>query len=177
MPSPKAWTASAKDDQVDGSVLEVQPAAAEAYKTAGLPAGYAKLTEQQREQLVRNGDKWYLIVESGMSWPDAAKWCEDRHGTLMTIESAAENAYIWKLAQQRYRDTNSIRLWLGATDKEKEGTWRWQDGSPVRYKNWGAGQPDNAGGQEHYAVMWTGGTWNDSLPNEAFFFIAQWKTK
>ncbi len=157
-----------------------QQATLEAYKTAGLPAGYAKLTEQERERLVRYGDKWLLIVEKNVDWPEAAKWCEDRNGTLVSIDSAAENEFIWKMARQRYPKTEGIRLWLGGSDKDKESNWRWQDGTAVRYKNWLKGQPDNGGGQEHYMVMWgyqRGGTWNDSPPNESFFFVAQWKMK
>ena len=34
-------------------------------------------------------------------------------------------------------------VWLGGTDKIKEGTWSWTDGSPFEFTNWSRGEPNN----------------------------------
>ena len=34
-------------------------------------------------------------------------------------------------------------LWLGGTDKDEEGTWKWSDGSPFEFTNWLWGEPNN----------------------------------
>lgn len=151
----------------------------EAYKAAGLPAGYRKLTDLEREKLVRYGDKWYLFVDQPVGWPAASKWCADRQGTLVSIRSAAENRFLWQLVRQTYPNSPDPLLWLGASDKAKEGVWRWEDGSRMTYRNWFTGQPDNHGGSEHYAMIFQHGKgmWNDGPAHQQLHFIAQWKLK
>ena len=34
-------------------------------------------------------------------------------------------------------------VWLGGTDKIKEGTWSWIDGSPFEFTNWSRREPNN----------------------------------
>lgn len=152
----------------------------EAYKTVGLPAGYAKLSEQERERLVRNGNKWFLVVKLAKTWTAAAKWCEERHGALASVESPAENEFLWRHCLKRYQGHTGLRLWLNGSDKAKEGDWRWRDGSPIKYRNWAPGQPDNERGNEHYLIIWgsvRGGSWNDAPEVGPYHFIAEWKVK
>ncbi|AII54391.1 IPT/TIG domain-containing protein [Hymenobacter sp. APR13] len=74
---------------------------------------------------------------------------------LVTINDAAENAYVQGLA-------SGTDLWLGLNDFAVEGTFRWQDGSTASYRNWAGGEPNNFGGNEDYVVTKPDGTWNDT---------------
>jgi len=51
-------------------------------------------------------------------------------------------------------------IWLGMTDKVKEGKWILSDGTEMGYTNWNDGEPNNAGG-EHCVEMKDNGKWND----------------
>lgn len=150
----------------------------EAYKAAGLPAGYEKLTEAEREGLIRYRDKWFLLVKIPLVWENAAKWCSDRNGTLALVRSSSENEFLWQLVKEAFPNNNNPWVWLGGTDKKKEGVWRWQDGSLMTYRNWDKGQPDNGIAGEHYThYIFNRGRWNDHPGSDRMFFFAQWKMK
>jgi hypothetical protein len=43
-----------------------------------------------------------------------------------------------------------------------EAGWGWVTGEPVVYSNWAVNEPNDAGGNEHYALNnWNAGAWND----------------
>ncbi|NBV50273.1 hypothetical protein EBR78_03500 [bacterium] len=50
-------------------------------------------------------------------------------------------------------------------DRGSEGSFRWVTGETYSYNNFGGGQPDNAGGQEHYVHFSGSWGWNDHLKN------------
>ena len=58
----------------------------------------------------------------------------------MVITSEAENIVAEKLIQNGDHDT----YWLGATDKNWEGAWKWVTGEDFSWTNWQSGQPDNS---------------------------------
>jgi hypothetical protein len=35
---------------------------------------------------------------------------------------------------------NSVSMWLGGTDRSKEGGWVWIDSTPFNYVNWAPGK-------------------------------------
>lgn len=53
--------------------------------------------------------------------------------------------------------------WVGYSDRDSEGTWKWVDGTSGGVTNWYGGEPNNGGGVEDYANVieaW-GHKWND----------------
>ncbi len=105
----------------------------------------------------------------------------------MTINSLYENSIAWSLARSIGQD-----VWIGASDRTAEGTWRWQSGTADsstfwvggsagvqqqgHYSNWISGtQPDNSGSNEHYAeIRFESGQWNDLPDNFARGYIVEW---
>ena len=81
-------------------------------------------------------------------------------GHLVSIGDAAEQEFV----HSNFGNLNGIdrRLWIGFTDFGTEGAWYWTDGSPAKYTNWNAGEPNNSGSVEHYAeLLGSNGRWND----------------
>ncbi|KAM9611033.1 uncharacterized protein ACIBXB_022489 [Morphnus guianensis] len=54
--------------------------------------------------------------------------------------------------------------WLGLSDREQEGGWRWLDGTPPAFSSWGRGEPNGGRGQNCAALL-PHGRWDD-LPCE-----------
>ena len=126
--------------------------------------------------------KRYELVLSSVSWDQARSAAQSSGGDLIVISSEGENTHIknWLQTQLSFirsatagvsNGGGAIYVWLGASDKEQEGTWTWVNtigfysgdgstGSAVsnRYNNWGSGplgsEPDDNGfsGQD-YAAM------------------------
>ena len=71
--------------------------------------------------------------------------------------------------------TNEI-IWIGGYRKEDEkNVWGWTDGSPWKYSNWGAGEPNNDKGiEDHIDMNWGGaGLWNDEKEDVEIPFVCQ----
>lgn len=102
----------------------------------------------------------YYLLDKG-AWSEAQEAAQGLNGYLATIGDAAENA--WVLANVSRFDGNMTRVcFLGFNDQLVEGTFQWLDHAPATYTNWSAGEPNNSGGIEHFAQMFTDGTWNDN---------------
>jgi hypothetical protein len=108
-----------------------------------------------------NGHSYYRSTGS-MTWTAARQACINMGGYLVTINSAAENNFIFNLWPSG---------WIGLTDEVVEGQWRWVTGEPVTYTNWNSGEPNNAG-NEDYAQFVSNGRWND-LPNVALPYVLE----
>ena len=100
----------------------------------------------------------YEVYDYAVDWQTAEKICEKKGGHLVSIESVSENT----LMSAMLSDTTKDEYWIGYSDIETEGMWKWSDGSTSKYTNWQAGEPNNDLGIEDYAVFMKGsGKWID----------------
>jgi len=114
-----------------------------------------------------NGNSYYLLDQS--SWTAARAEAVSLGGDLVTINDAAENA--WVFAQFGAFGGVDRNLWIGLNDVAVEGTFVWSNGEPVTFTNWSPGEPNNSfnGATEQYVHMWAAnqnfsrpeGRWND----------------
>ena len=107
-----------------------------------------------------NGHTYYFYSKK-TTWHDAYEVAKKLGGYLVTINSSAEDSYVYNLA-------NKKTFWTGLTDQGNEGTFKWINGESASYRNWASGQPDNAQneirGEENYGEVTTSGKWNDVYP-------------
>ena len=68
----------------------------------------------------------FTFFATPKSWPAAQADCKARGGHMARIRSDAENDAAYAL-------TGGGDAWLGLTDAQGEGTWAWDDSSPVEY--------------------------------------------
>uniref|UniRef100_A0AAY5K8F7 C-type lectin domain-containing protein n=1 Tax=Esox lucius TaxID=8010 RepID=A0AAY5K8F7_ESOLU len=83
------------------------------------------------------GNSIYYISMETKTWEYAKQDCLKRGAQLVIINNQEEQKFLISL---------NIRTWIGLSDIEAEGTWRWVDGTPLTTEYWGATQPDNGGG-------------------------------
>lgn len=124
--------------------------------------------------LPENGHFYQYFPQAGILWNPAREAAATQElfgltGYLATITSKAESDFIIE------RVAGSA--WIGGTDENSEGDWRWvtgpeglENGGAGRpffggFLNWNDNEPNNCCGGEHYAHMmdWTSppGRWND----------------
>jgi hypothetical protein len=77
----------------------------------------------------------YMLGDNVFTWQDARSFCQAWGGDLVEIGSLAENVAL----AARIEDN----VWIGATDQEEEGTFRWAGGAPLAYVGWGFNQPND----------------------------------
>jgi len=95
----------------------------------------------------------YLLSDSVSTWQAARELCQAWGGDLVEIGSAEENATL--------RERSDDDAWLGATDQDSEGIFRWAGGGTLDYTAWAAGQPDNYLGENCVELRALDDAWND----------------
>ncbi len=108
-----------------------------------------------------SGSTRYVVVKHPMSWTDAKAYAERMGGHLVTISNAEENNFVYDLAKHEGVDR---AFWIGLTDADSEGRWRWVTSEPLTFTAWGDGEPNNENKREHYVnIGWVGAyRWNDA---------------
>jgi uncharacterized repeat protein (TIGR01451 family) len=112
----------------------------------------------------------YRLTSAAKTWTQAEAEAVAAGGHLVTVNDSAEQAF---LENTFLVGNNANRpLWIGFTDRETEGNYKWVSGEPVTYTNWNTSQPNNSGGNENYATInWhfsrgdeplAKGKWNDT---------------
>lgn len=117
-------------------------------------------SEMELTDYQSHGGHRYAITSDKCNWDDAKQFALEQGGYLVIINSMAENDFI--------RDTYRIPLsgiddilWIGLSDAEEEGIFRWVNGEIPTYTNWYLGEPNNDYGTQHYGHMYADGTWDD----------------
>jgi hypothetical protein len=109
---------------------------------------------------------WERTSLKGLAtWAEARDECLRLGMDLPVVLSQTDNDELAAAA-----GSNSI--WLGATDSEEEGVWKWVDGSPVVFEMWNEGEPNNFQGNEDVIEMKSNGRWNDHHGSSRPFICA-----
>ncbi|ELS05596.1 putative calcium-binding protein, partial [Xenococcus sp. PCC 7305] len=112
------------------------------------------------------GHSTYILSETG-TWQEAQAEAQSYGGNLVTINDAAE--------QERLNENfgTSEKFWIGFTDHEQEGVWKWANGDKAIYTDWKPFQPNNFGGQDYavinddsFLLLGSKTQWNDVYSSE-----------
>ena len=114
---------------------------------------------------VRRGlsGQWFAINLTSIAWDSHAELASSLGAKLAVIEDAEENEWVFSNFTIQgtstyiglYQDPNDPDYWDG------DGGWKWIDGTPLTYTNWGPGEPnDNSSGVD-YGSIGNAGQWDD----------------
>uniref|UniRef100_A0A671V6N8 C-type lectin domain-containing protein n=1 Tax=Sparus aurata TaxID=8175 RepID=A0A671V6N8_SPAAU len=105
------------------------------------------------------GDFCYQFeTEEVKNWQDAEAHCVKEQGHLASFHTQEELSFLVGVIQH---SPTGISLWMGGHDSVTEGGWEWMDGSPFRFINWNAGNPDDYYGEDCLSIIINNGYWND----------------
>jgi len=94
-------------------------------------------TEACKEGWEENGDHCYYFSTEKKNWFAAETFCQREGGHLASVHSNATNDFIWERLIRRGLN----RHWIGGTDTEEEGVWKWTDCTPWNFTVWYEGEP------------------------------------
>ncbi len=141
------------------------------------------LTAPSIAQIVNpaNGHTYYATTTGTGGIANAVAWAESLGGYLVTINDAAEQAWVYAT----FGDIPGVDHFIGLTDSEAYGGyeagtdpyspgWVWMNGEPVTYRNWalGQGEPSGGAGEDYVVMQPTTGKWLDA-PSNSYRAIAE----
>ncbi|MEE6487248.1 hypothetical protein FKM82_014847 [Ascaphus truei] len=84
----------------------------------------------------REGGSCYFFSTVEETWERSRVKCEEMGAKLVVINDSNEQIFITERILEKTH-------WLGCSDTNSEGSWKWVDGSEVILKFWETKQPDN----------------------------------
>ena len=111
--------------------------------------GFSTPTFQGRpsQMLIRGAQ--FQIIEGDFTWQEAKADAEARGGQLAVLNTQekidAANEYLLSLGTWSH-------TFIGLTDEEVEGSWKWVTGELLTVDNWSSGEP-NGSTRENYAEI------------------------
>ena len=117
--------------------------------------GCGPLTVNLNDTVTLSEGKTYISVKRITSWEESNIRCNSVGGNLVIVKKPQDIEFLLTISNGP--------IWLGLSDKEKEGAYKWVNGDALEYANWDGGEPNNQG-NEDYVQMFGNGKWND-LPN------------
>uniref|UniRef100_A0AAX7UBJ6 C-type lectin domain-containing protein n=1 Tax=Astatotilapia calliptera TaxID=8154 RepID=A0AAX7UBJ6_ASTCA len=121
-----------------------------------------------RENWVAFSDSLYQVSSEKKSWEESRQDCLQKGAHLMIINRREEQ--VCNFVNQFKKS-----LWIGLTDSETDGRWKWVDGTRMTTSYWNRGEP-NGGRTENCGqikVYDSQNSWNDETCSDKHFWICE----
>ncbi|XP_046698495.1 CD209 antigen-like [Silurus meridionalis] len=147
------------------------------YNTLSAERDQLQKYKEELQKLFKSGwtyfsNSIYYISTGTKSWTESRQDCRERGADLVVINRKEELDFINKLRTNR-------GTWIGLTDRDKEGEWKWVDDTLLTTGYWFKGEPNSKAGDEDCVMTGTGSdsvmNWADYPCNTRFIWICERK--
>ncbi|KAK7113645.1 hypothetical protein V1264_012895 [Littorina saxatilis] len=143
-----------------------------------LAAGMLLLTQLAESYSSRCRTGWssyrhncYLVIKDRQSWTGAQVVCEMLNANLATITSSSENSAVARMV----KSAGAYDAWVGLNDFAKEGSFHGiKSSSRASYTCWKSGQPNNFGGNQNCAALYSNMFWHDDNCSLSKMFVCEY---
>ncbi|XP_073672061.1 uncharacterized protein [Paramisgurnus dabryanus] len=104
-------------------------------------------------QYIKHKDGWiyyqtslYFISSEKKSWTESRSYCRERGADLIFINNKEEQNFI-------STHSGGDKVWIGLSDIEEEGVWKWVDGSTMTSSFWNKKEPNTSEGDEDCVLI------------------------
>ena len=152
---------NADNGQCGANVTYDQPTASDNCGTSAPPTSLAGFTYKGT-----HGGHTYFLSNNTATPENAHAAAIAAGGHLATISDYAENLFVSQM--------NPGKIWIGLTDRDTEGTFKWVTNETLNYQNWAPGEPNNAGNEDWTVINWSGSNpdWNDwTFNTQAYYSV------
>ncbi|XP_067669831.1 uncharacterized protein [Haliotis asinina] len=109
----------------------------------------------------------YLYVSVEKNYADASSHCQALGAIVSPTKDKEELDFVSSLRD----DIETI--WIGGTDFDTEGTFKWSDGTPFTWTNWEEGQPNNYARNQDCIELYDNKEWNDLVCSTEYPFVCR----
>lgn len=133
-------------------VKEIDPNDCEEEEEDCIPAAYNGFT-----YLGKFEDNHYYLSDHTNTWTGALEECEYINGSLVAVNTRAENEWL----RGNLHDHQITTAFIGLSDRNAEGLFSWTTGDPANYTHWDPTffVPINEEPDYAYMGSWTDGPW------------------
>ncbi|XP_034544302.1 CD209 antigen-like protein E [Notolabrus celidotus] len=133
----------------------------------------AKLDDLHRKFQAQQGwvyysGSFYYISSLKKTWLESRADCQNRGADLMIINSREEQNFVSGFKKI---------LWIGLSDGQTEGVWKWVDGTPLTTSFWRSGEPNSYEGSNEDCTeingLNSGKNWNDLKCQNKNYWICE----
>ncbi|XP_018411418.1 PREDICTED: pulmonary surfactant-associated protein D-like [Nanorana parkeri] len=104
------------------------------------------------------GEKVFVTNGLEENFENAQKTCKEAGGNLATARNAADNSAVQEILHTK---GETIKAFLGISDLQVEGIFKYLTGEKMTFTNWNLGEPNNSKDNEDCVEIQDNGKWND----------------
>ncbi|XP_048245490.1 C-type mannose receptor 2-like [Haliotis rufescens] len=119
-----------------------------------------------------SGDHPYILVLNTSVWETARLNCMSSFGGHLAIVDSIDKINFLTVLINATGDFFLRKFYIGASDIQEEGSWRWMDGSPLNFTYWRPGQPTSTPDQDCLAWKFGDG-WRNRPCTDNIFSICE----
>uniref|UniRef100_A0A8C9YP12 C-type lectin domain-containing protein n=1 Tax=Sander lucioperca TaxID=283035 RepID=A0A8C9YP12_SANLU len=115
---------------------------------------------------------FYYISSIKKTWQESRDDCLQKGADLVIINSKEEQVCVCNFTTKFKKI-----MWIGLTDSETEGTWKWVDGTPLTKSYWDSGEPNDENGEDCVEIknFDSENSWNDLSCSAPLNWICEMK--